>query len=131
MGWLAKSHGVGGNRKCYQQSTKSDQKSIETVFSIAICRQCGDKWQLKLCFYRFLSMFFDSIGVFRLLPTRCVSGNQKLLVLCLFWNFGSFGIYCHLHFDYNLLSHPLGYFWQYGMGLIRFTRKLMKLAFSM
>ena len=25
---------VGGNRKCYQQSTYADQKSIETVFSI-------------------------------------------------------------------------------------------------
>ena len=23
---------VGGNRKCYQQSTNADQKSIETVF---------------------------------------------------------------------------------------------------
>ena len=25
-------------------------KSIETVFSIAICRQCGDKWQSKTLF---------------------------------------------------------------------------------
>ena len=39
------SHLVGGNRKCYQQSTIADQKSIETVFLVAICRQCGDKWQ--------------------------------------------------------------------------------------
>ena len=36
-------HRVGGNRKRYQKSTNADQKSIETVFSIAICRQCGDK----------------------------------------------------------------------------------------
>ena len=43
-------HGVGGNRKRYQQSTNADQKSIETVFLIAICRQCGDKWQSKTLF---------------------------------------------------------------------------------
>ena len=66
--WKA-SHGVGGNRKRYQQSMNADQKSIETVFliaaienantieeswskiwletkfSIAICRHTGDKWQ--------------------------------------------------------------------------------------
>ena len=46
------SHRVGGNRKRYQQSTNVDQKSIETVFSIAICRQCGDKWQSKTLFLR-------------------------------------------------------------------------------
>ena len=28
-------------------SKNMDQKSLETVFSIAICRQLGDKWQLK------------------------------------------------------------------------------------
>ena len=38
------SHRIGGNRKRYQQSTNTDQKSIEIVFSIAICRQWGDKW---------------------------------------------------------------------------------------
>ena len=43
-------HRVGGNRKRYQQSTNADQKSIETVFSIPICRQCGDKWQSKTLF---------------------------------------------------------------------------------
>ena len=47
-------HPVGGNRKRYQQLTNADQKSIETVFSIAICRQCGDKWQSKTLF---LSIF--------------------------------------------------------------------------
>ena len=26
------------------------QKSLETVFLIAICRQLGDKWQLKILF---------------------------------------------------------------------------------
>ena len=43
---------VGGNRKRYQQSMNADQKSIETVFLIAICRQCGDKWQLKTLFLK-------------------------------------------------------------------------------
>ena len=40
------SHWIGGNQK---------QKSLETVFSIAICRQSGDKWQSKSLFL----MIFD------------------------------------------------------------------------
>ena len=44
------SHQVGGNQKRYQQSRNANQKSIETVFSIAICRQWGDKWQSKTLF---------------------------------------------------------------------------------
>ena len=44
---ILKTHQEGGNRKRYQQSTKADQKSIETVFLIAICHQCGNKWQSK------------------------------------------------------------------------------------
>ena len=43
-------HRVGGNRKCNQQSTKADQKSIENVFLIAICCQWSDKWQSKTLF---------------------------------------------------------------------------------
>ena len=31
-------------------SMNVDQKSIETVFSIVICRQSGDKWQSKTLF---------------------------------------------------------------------------------
>ena len=31
-------------------STNVDQKSLETVFSIAICRPTGDKWQSKTLF---------------------------------------------------------------------------------
>ena len=69
-------HRVGGNRKRYQQSTNADQKSIETVFSIAICRPIGDKWQSKTLFHwrkmaientvsiDFRSTFLDSIGIF-------------------------------------------------------------------
>ena len=56
---------IGGNRKHYQQSTNADQKSIKTVFSIAMCRQCWDKWQLKTLFLKIiLTMFLDGIGVF-------------------------------------------------------------------
>ena len=40
-------HRVVSNRKRNQQSTNADQKSIETMFSIAICRPWGDKWQPK------------------------------------------------------------------------------------
>ena len=47
---LTESHRIGGNQKCSWQSAKVDQKSLETVFSIAICRQLGDKWQSKTLF---------------------------------------------------------------------------------
>ena len=43
-------HRVGSNRKRHQQSTNAAQKSIKTVFSIAICRQYGEKWQSKTLF---------------------------------------------------------------------------------
>ena len=36
-------------------SRNIDHKSIETVFSIAICRPTGDKWQSKTLF---LSIFY-------------------------------------------------------------------------
>ena len=41
------SHRVGGNRKRSKQSTNADQKSIETVFSIVICRLLGDKMAIE------------------------------------------------------------------------------------
>ena len=37
-------------------STNVDQKSLETEFSIPICRPAGDKWQSKTLF---LAIFFD------------------------------------------------------------------------
>ena len=36
-------------------STITDQKSLETEFSIVICRQSGDKWQSKTLF---LTIFY-------------------------------------------------------------------------
>ena len=59
-----KTHRVGGNRKRYQQSTNADQKSIETVFWIAICRQWGDKWQSKTLFLLILDLRSSIVLVF-------------------------------------------------------------------
>ena len=39
-----------GRQQLKMLSMNADQKSIETVFLIAICRQCGDKWQSKTLF---------------------------------------------------------------------------------
>ena len=39
------------------------QKSLETVFSIAICRQCGDKLQFKTLLPTILSTFVDRVNV--------------------------------------------------------------------
>ena len=44
---LLTSHRLGGNRKRSKQSKNAEQISLETVFSIAICRQSGEKWQSK------------------------------------------------------------------------------------
>ena len=41
------SHRVGGNRKSNQQSPSADQKTIETVFLIGICRQWGQQMVIK------------------------------------------------------------------------------------
>ena len=45
------SYRTGGNRKRSEQSMNAVNKSLETVFSIAICRQSGDKRQSKTLFY--------------------------------------------------------------------------------
>ena len=58
------SHRVGGNQKRYQQSTNIDKKSIETVFSIAIRRQCGDKWQSKTLFITIFDLHSSIVLVF-------------------------------------------------------------------
>ena len=51
-------HRVGRNRKRYQQSTKEDQKSIETVFLIVILATLpfGDKRQSKTLFLTILDL---------------------------------------------------------------------------
>ena len=57
-----KSHRVGGYQKRSEQSTNGDQNSIETVFSIAICRQSDDNGNRNLS-PTILSTFLDSIRV--------------------------------------------------------------------
>ena len=49
-GMLAFTHRVGGNRKRFEQSPTVGQTSLETVFTLAICHQSGDKWQSKTLF---------------------------------------------------------------------------------
>ena len=51
---------ICGNRKRFKQSTNADQRSIETVFSIAICRQSGDKMAIKTLF---LTIFYPRSSI--------------------------------------------------------------------
>ena len=66
--WLSstKTHQIGGNRNALNNLTIDDRglKALETAFSVAICRQSGDKWQPKTLFLLFLSTFVDIINVF-------------------------------------------------------------------
>ena len=48
------SYRTGGNRKRSEQSMNAVHKSLETVFSIVICRQSGDKRQSKTLFLTIL-----------------------------------------------------------------------------
>ena len=59
------SYRTGGNRKRYEQSMNAVHKSLEKVFSIAICRQSGDKTLIKNSVFNDLRYtFVDSIIVF-------------------------------------------------------------------
>ena len=55
---------LGDNRKRFKQSTKVDQKSLETVFLIAICRPTGDKWQSKTMFLTVFDLSTSIVLVF-------------------------------------------------------------------
>ena len=44
------SHRIGDNLKRSEQMMNADPKLLETVFSIAICRQSGHKQQSKIMF---------------------------------------------------------------------------------
>ena len=52
---------TGGNRKRSEQSMNADHKSLETVFSIAICRQSDDKRQSKTLFLTISEIYVSSI----------------------------------------------------------------------
>ena len=63
-------------------STNLVKKSLETEFSIAICRPTGDKWQSKTLFL----VSFDPHSwiiksVFRLSPTKCVHMPHTVISL--------------------------------------------------
>ena len=64
----AEPHRVGSNQKHYKQLTNADQKSIEAVFSIAICRQCGDKWQSKTLFLTIFDLRSSIVFAFSIAP---------------------------------------------------------------
>ena len=50
------SYRTGGNRKRSEQSMNAVHKSLETVFSIAICHQSGNKRQSKTLFLTILDL---------------------------------------------------------------------------
>ena len=53
-----------GQSNMLSTMTKIGQKSIETVFSIAICRQCDDKWQSKTLFLTIFDICSSIVLVF-------------------------------------------------------------------
>ena len=55
---------------------KRRSKSLEIVFSIAICRQYCDKWLSKTLFLAILFTFVDSINVFDYAHPVCL---QRLI----------------------------------------------------
>ena len=119
---FSKTHRVGGNRKHYQQSTNAEQKSIETVFSIATCRQWGDKRQSKTLFQWgdkrqsktlflsiFLSTFLKSIGVFdcRIPGVKNRADAFSLSTLTCRILTGLLGQKCYTGLDQGAVTMPL------------------------
>ena len=49
---------------------------LETVLSIAICRQSGDKWQSKTLFLTILDLRSSTVITFSI--AACVAGGQLL-----------------------------------------------------
>ena len=56
-------------------SRNVDQKSIETVFLIAICRHTGDKWQSKTLF---LSIFSPRSSIVDSVFDCCLPGVENI-----------------------------------------------------
>ena len=65
-----------GRRQSKTLSTIADQKSIETVFLIAICRQCGNKWQSKTLFITTFDLRSSIVLAF-LIATYCVYDTSR------------------------------------------------------
>ena len=70
-------HRVGGNPKRYQQSTNAEHKSIETVFSIPFCRECGDKWQSKTLFLTIFDLRSSIVLAFSIAAYRSGKWNNE------------------------------------------------------
>ena len=63
--------------------TNIDQKSLETEFLIAICRQLGDKWESKTLFLtifdlRLSIVFMFSIAAYPVCYSQIGNDNEKL-----------------------------------------------------
>ena len=56
------SHRIGSNKKQSKQSMSADNKLLETVFVIAICRTTNNN--PIFCHLQYLTTFVDSINVF-------------------------------------------------------------------
>ena len=57
------------------QSMTADQKSLETVFSIAICRQSGDKCQSKTLFLTIFDLHSWIVLTFSIAAYPVCSGD--------------------------------------------------------
>ena len=68
------------NQKLSEQSTNADQKLLETVFLIAICRQLGDKWQSKTLFLMIFDLLSSIVLTFSIAAYSVWSG------LSISWN---------------------------------------------
>ena len=70
-----------------------DKKSLEVVFSIAICRQSGDKYQSKTLFLMIFDLLSSIALTFLLPPTQCDEGRPiaeaRVFLLVDLWNFFS------------------------------------------
>ena len=72
------SHWIGGNRKRSKHSTNADQKSLEAVFSIAICRHSGDKWQSKTMFLKIVNLCSSIVLAFSIAAYPVWQGSNLL-----------------------------------------------------
>ena len=82
-------------RKSKTLSTIVDQKSIETVFLIAICRQCGDKRQSKTLFLAIFYLCFSIALAFSIAAYPVWERNSSQLTKCYVIQYQIFGQILH------------------------------------
>ena len=70
-----------------EQSMKAGQKSLQPVFSIASCRQSGDKWQSKTLFFTIFSLSLSIILTFLIaaypVRYRCTLHDVTVDIFCI------------------------------------------------